>query len=80
MIYGFKNRKTFSEFEFFMLARMFVEIYHCWTLEFVGSSNLQPKVSKFYDPIIEILRYWLDFGHRRRNPVIWISKSLPKTR
>jgi hypothetical protein len=47
IIYGFKNRKLFSEFKLFILARMFVGICYCQILELVGSSNLLSKVPEF---------------------------------
>jgi hypothetical protein len=42
-----ENRKLFSGFKFFILARTFVKIRHHRTLEFVGSPNLPSKVASF---------------------------------
>jgi len=50
MIYGF----SFSNFELLILAHMLIGIHHHQPLEFVGSSNLSPKVPEFWYPIARI--------------------------
>lgn len=47
MIYGFKNRKSFSEFKFFIITRTFVGICHRWSLKFVGNSNCRRRSPDF---------------------------------
>jgi hypothetical protein len=54
MIYSFKNRKSSSEFKFFILATTFVGIHYCGTLKFIGIPNLLLKVLEFWDSITEI--------------------------
>jgi hypothetical protein len=39
-IYSFQNRKLFSKFKLFILARTFVGIRHCQALKFVNSLTL----------------------------------------
>jgi hypothetical protein len=46
-IYGFENRKSFFGFKLFIFIRTFVRIRYHRTFEFVGSSNLPPKVPNF---------------------------------
>jgi hypothetical protein len=46
--YNFKNHKSFSEFKLFIIAGTFMGICHLCTMEFVGSPNLLPNVSKFW--------------------------------
>jgi hypothetical protein len=46
-IYDFQNRKSFSEFKVFVLVPTFVGIYHRYASEFVGDSNIPPKVPNF---------------------------------
>jgi hypothetical protein len=72
-IYGFQNSKSFSEFKFFILARMFVGICHRRTFEFVGSPSLALKVPNFGIRLLE------SSGTRRIPAITSIVEILPMT-
>jgi hypothetical protein len=53
MIYGFKNRKSFSELKPFILPYMFVGIRHCQALEFLTAQICKRRSPDFGIRLLE---------------------------